>query len=245
MLIYDEELQYVWPSSYLQKLRSERDKANGVPVHQLSSRYADGEAAVRHHFDPCQRGLVSDSVYNREAHEQRFTAMLDEERQALEEESACRASGLGRLPHTFDNKGRYRFFAAVMEREAAALGFHYDKPKSRPNYPVFSKPMSDEWDLCWAIEEARAFFHSPFEGHFSPYLEIRGRTFRGSVAKGKSGEFLHIRYASVVPGFSNGYWTFFDLDQLETAIMAHLHLYSLMASVIEGGIKTVLAPPPA
>jgi hypothetical protein len=57
----------------------------------------------------------------------------------------------------------------------------------------------------------------------------------------ESGEFLHIRYAVVVPGFLSGYWTFFSLDDLETAIRAHLYLYSLMAPIIEGGITKVLA----
>ncbi len=56
----------------------------------------------------------------------------------------------------------------------------------------------------------------------------------------ESGEFLHIRYAGVVPGFSNGYWKFFSLDELETAIKAHLYLYSMMAPIIEGGIMRVL-----
>jgi len=44
----------------------------------------------------------------------------------------------------------------------------------------------------------------------------------------------------VVPGFFNGYWKFFTLDALETAIRAHLHLYSLMAPIIEGGIKRIM-----
>jgi hypothetical protein len=241
MRIYDEDFKQLYFSPYLQRLRAERDKSNGVPVDQLSSRYPLGESAWRREVDPCQRRLIQ--ARQEDTYEARWTAMLELERRALEDEAARHATGLGKIPHTFDNKGRYVFFAAVMERDAAPLGFHFDKAKSRPHYPIFSKAITDDWHLCWAIEEARAFFHSPLEGSFSPFLEIRGHNLRGTLAKAESGEFLHIRYAGVVPGFFNGYWKFFSLDQLETAIRAHLHLYSLMAPIIEGGIKKVLGSP--
>jgi hypothetical protein len=206
----------------------------------MSTHYPAAEAVWRLEIDPCRRRLVQDRVNDRERHEARFTAMLEQEVRALEDESAHHATGLGKVPHTFDNKGRYRFFAAVMERDAAPLGFQYDKAKSRPNYPIFSKAVTDDWHLCWAIEEARAFFHSPMEGKFQPFLELRSRELQGTLAKVESGQFLYIWHAMVVPGSFSGYWTFFSLDELETAIRAHLCLYSLMAPIIEGGIKKVL-----
>jgi len=245
MRIYDEDSKNLYFSPFLQRLREERDKINGLPVHQLSSRYPGGESAWRREVDPCQRRLIQARVTQRDFHEARWTAMLDEERRTLEHEAARHATGLGRIPHTFDNKGRYAFFAAIMERDAVSYGFHYDKAKSRPNYPVFSRAITEDWHLCWAIEEARAFFHSPFEGRFSPFLEIRGRNLHGTLAKAESGEFLHIRYATVVPGFLGGYWKFFDLDELERVIKAHLYLYGLMAPIIESGIKKVPMAPPA
>jgi hypothetical protein len=78
-----------------------------------------------------------------------------------------------------------------------------------------------------------------------PCLELRSGQLRGSLAKVKSGEFLLIRYAGIVPGFFNGYWQFFDLDELETVIKAHLYLYSLMAPIIEDGLHKVLGNRPA
>jgi hypothetical protein len=243
--IYHEDSKCLYFSPFLQRLREERDKVNGVPVDQLSGRYLGGEAAWRREVDPCQRRLIQARVTQGDSYEAGWTAMLEAERRTLEEEATRHTTGLGRIPHTFDNKGRYAFFAAVMERDAASLGFHYDKPKSRPNYPIFSKAITEDWHLCWVIEEARAFFHSPFEGRFSPFLEIRGRNLRGTLTRAESGEFLHIRYAGIVPGFFNGYWKFFDLDDLETAIKAHLYLYSLMAQIIECGIKKMLMAPPA
>jgi hypothetical protein len=243
MRISEEDFRQVYRSPFLQQLRQERDEANGVAVNKLSGRYPEGEAAWRSEIDPCQRRLVQDSVSDRELHEARFAAMLEEERRALEDEVSRHATGLGSVPHTFDNRGRYTFFTAVLERDAASLGFHYDKAKSRPNYPIFSNPITDNWHLCWVIEEARAFFHSPFEGRFQPYLELRSRQLGGSLTKAGSGEFLHIRHAVAVPGFFNGYWKFFSLNELETAIKAHLHLYSLMAPIIEGGVTKILQTP--
>ncbi len=127
-----------------------------------------------------------------------------------------------------------------MERDAAALGYQYDRSKSRAYFPVFSKAVTDEWDLCWAIEEPNFFFWNPFEGRFLPHLEIRSRMLRGSVRKGKAGEYLQLRYVSAVPGFFNAYRTFYNPGELETLIKAHLCLYGLVAPIIEGGLEQVL-----
>ena len=79
------------------------------------------------------------------------------------------------------------------------MGFHYDKSKSRSNYPVFSKAMTDDWHLCWAIENARVFFSSPNEGRFEPSLELRSWQLTGNPAKAQSGEFLIFRYELLCP----------------------------------------------
>jgi hypothetical protein len=236
--IYDKNLKQLYFSPFLQQLRDQRDEANGCPFRELSSRFKGGESVWRREIDPCQRRLVQDRMNQRAAHEVRFTTMIEAERRALEDEAKRCATGFGKSPHTFDSKGRYAFFAAVMERNAASLGFHYDKSQSRSNYPVFSKAITDDWHLCWAIEEPQFFFFSPFEGRFEPSLELRSR----ELAKNKpeSGELLIIRYRAAVPGYFSGYLEFFDLDQLERDIIAHLYLYSLMAPIVEHGIKKVM-----
>jgi hypothetical protein len=126
----------------------------------------------------------------------------------------------------------------AMERDAVSLGFQRDKGKSRTNYPVFSKVITEDWHLCWSVKDGRRFF----DGYFDPILELRSRDFGGKLAK-DAGAFLPIRYA-IVPGFGNGYWVFITLDELEIAIRAHLHLYSLMAPIIEAGILKVLRETP-
>ncbi|HXQ40472.1 MAG TPA: hypothetical protein VN821_04330, partial [Candidatus Udaeobacter sp.] len=157
----------------------------------------------------------------------------------VQKEAAYFATDLSKV-HLPDRDGRYALFSAVMERDAACLGFRYDKRKSRPNFPVFSKTVAGEWDLCWAIEEPNMFFWSPFEGRFMPHLQVRHRNLRGSASKAEACEYLQIRYAVVVPGFFNAYRTFRSSDELETMIKAHLCLYRLMAPIIERGLARVL-----
>ena len=234
-----EDRGSLYASSLLKRLRDERDKENGVSEDQLDSRYAGNEAVWRREIDPCRRRLAIEKGKDWPVYEEHWTSVLEEERRVLEREVVRSATCLA-TAHTFDKDGRYCLFTAVMERDATPLGFHYDKLKSRPNYPIFSMSISADWDLCWAIEEPNMFFWNSFEGHFMPHLEIRGRNRRGSVAKAEPGEFLQIRYASVVPGFFNAYRTFHSLDELEMLIKAHLCLYRLMAPTINGGLKKVL-----
>lgn len=224
-------------SPYLQQLREERDRVNGVGVDQLGVRFPE-QFVWREEVDPCKRRVLQ--ARGSDFYEARWSETLDEERRVRESEAERLASGLGKVPHTFDKKGRYAFFVAVMERDAGPLGFQYDRKKSRAGFPVFSKSMTDDWHLCWALEESRGFSSIPMEGSFEPFLELRSRDMRGAIHRAEPGEFLHIRHSFVVPGFSRGYWRFFSLGELEVAIKAHLHLYSLMAPIIEDGIARIL-----
>jgi len=239
MKIFDDDLNELYFSPFLQKLREERDRANGVPVQRLSEKFRDGQSVWRREVDPCRRRLVYDEVNNRIAHETKRIALKDEQTQRLDAEVRSYATGLGRLPHTFDSKGRYAFFSAVMDRELAALGFRHDKAMSSPFYPIFSKSINDEWCLCWAIEDRLPFAADNFEGRFDPCLEIRSRRLR-TLSKVKSGQFILLQYSRTVPGFCTSYWTFHDLDELERVIKAHVCLYRLMAPTIESAVDEVL-----
>jgi hypothetical protein len=242
--IYDDDLKKLYWSPFLQQLREKRDIANGgVPVRELRDHFRGGESVWRREVDPCQRRLLQAEIEEKSSYDIQWSRMLDEERQAIAEEAARYATGLGKLPHTFDGKGRYAFFSAVMERDAASLGFRYDKEKSRPNYPVFSKKITEDWHLCWTIEVARSFVPGALEGYFAPSLGLRSRELRGTLEGAESGEALQFRYAGIVPGFVGGYWKFFCLDELEVAIKAHLHLYGLMAPILENGARCVLGEP--
>lgn len=244
----EAELTRVYSSSsaIFRQLKDTRDRLNGVPEDELSRRYGGAGAAWRRPLDPCERKQIFASIHDKETYDGLWHAMLDERRRWFEEEVERHATDLCRA-YTFDKDGRYGLFTAVMERDAAAFGFRYDKPKARPYCPVFSKPVSEHWDLCWAIEEWKPFFSqfSPLEGRFVPYLELRGRNVRGRIGTAEMGEFLFIRFDHVVPGFSDAYWKFYGLDELETMIKARLCLYGLVAPVIEGELRKALTNPAA
>jgi hypothetical protein len=231
----EEELLYASP--FIQQLCQERDEANGVPVTQLSNQYPG--QIWRLEIDPCEQRRAYALVHEKQIYRERWNAVLQERKRRLELEVVQHSTGLA-ASYAFDKRGRFDFFAAVMERHATPLGFRYDDQKSYPHYPVFVKQISQFWSLCWAIEETNTFFWSGNEGQFAPCLEIRNSELRGSVNKADAGEFLFVRYQHIIPGFGSTYWKFFDLDQLETMIKAHLCFYSLMAPIIEGGLNKIL-----
>jgi hypothetical protein len=152
---------------------------------------------------------------------------------------ATRATDLSRA-YGFDRDGRYALLVAVMERDGAPLGFHFDISRSRVYYPIFWKQVTEHWGLYWTFEDPDdMLFWNPFEGRFRANLKIGSRALR-YPDKAELGELLSIRYSGVIPGFYNAYMTFFGLDELETIIKAHLCLYGLMAPVIEKSLKAVL-----
>jgi hypothetical protein len=97
--------------------------------------------------------------------------------------------------------------------------------------------------LSWTVEDPKFFFLTPFQGHLALFLTLRRRTLRGSIAKGKAGEYLQFRFNIVVPGFYNAYRTFHGLDELEILIRAHLCLYQLMAPILENAVEVGLKEP--
>lgn len=233
----DVEERLLFRSPYLQRLTQERDEENGVPDFRLPIEFP-GEI-WRLEIDPCRRRYAFESVNNRQAHVARWNIVKQEHRRRLALEVGQHATHLARS-HSFDRRRRHAFYTAVMKQHVGALGFEFDKLKSRVGFSIFSQQVGGGWDLCWVLEEPNSLAFDDFKGSFRPYLEIRHRNLKGSIKNAENGQFLIIRYDRAVPGFFNGYAQFFSLEELETIIKAHLCLYGLMAPIIEGGIHEVL-----
>jgi hypothetical protein len=231
------EEQLLYRSPLIQRLSRERDFENGVPVSLLPSRYPG--QVFRIEVDPCRRRMAYSRINDKQAFDARWDAAQKDQSRRLESETAHHATDLGG-DYAFYIEQRYAFYTAVMKRDAAALGFEFDRLKSRSCFPVFSKPINEEWDICWALEEPKTFYPSSVAGRFAPYLEIRSRNLFGKIENEKAGEFLFIRHHRIIPGFFSAYGKFFKLEELETMIKAHLCLYSLMAPFIEEGAKRAL-----
>jgi hypothetical protein len=225
-------------SEFIENLEARRDKENGVPQHELESRYP-GEYVWRSEIDPCLRHMEYFRLTNSEAFDAQWDAVVEAMRLRVAEEAKCFATGLSGA-YSFTSSGRHYLFLAVMEREAKNLGFFYDKKRSSTICPVFSNRVTAEWDLCLFIEDFLTFVLTPFDGIFDLYLEIRPRELPGGSRKGRAEEYPRMRLDRVVPGFTNAYRKFRNLQELETIIKAHLFLYGLMAPIIEGGMKKIL-----
>jgi hypothetical protein len=226
-------------SELIEHLNAKRDAENGVPVHELELRYSIAETWWRSQIDPCYRNMARFQAANKDIYDARWAEVVDEMKSDVAREADHFATSLS-AARPFDMEGRYNLFTAVMERDAKKFGFERDKNKSRKRFPVLSNHITDIWDLCWAVEEEKMFLWNLTEGRFTPYLEVRRRDLRGNLTKGQAGEYLHIRYSAVVPGFFNAYRTFHSPQELEVLIKAHLFLYGMMAPVFERAMKEVL-----
>src|SRR5262249_50164414 len=109
----NDEQKQVYRSIYLQKLQAKLDEDNGVARPDLEKRYPLKEAAWRIQYDPCLRRRVLAENNDAKSADLRFSIMIDKEREAFESEVAGHATGLGRVPHTFDESGRFAFLSAV------------------------------------------------------------------------------------------------------------------------------------
>jgi len=236
------DLKRIYFSPFLESLRRERDRENGCSERELSSRYGLTEAAWRTEIDPCFRRLRQEANRNPQAHQSRFAAVLEEVREAVNDEVIQHRSIREGDCDFADEACRYSFFTQIMEREAAAYGFSYDRAKSLAKYPVFSKMIAHGWDLCWSIEKGAAFFPGPAPGicALSPYLHLRDSRLKCRLTRPAPGSMLAIAYAETIYSFSVAYWEVDSLAQLEWAIRAHLFLYGQISSKMEDGIRSVL-----
>jgi hypothetical protein len=235
--VNEEQRGRLYFSPFIQNLRDERDKMNGVSDNELSSIYSWEEVAWRREIDPSQRRRVLASFNDKKMYDTLWNAASEMHRSRFKGEVTRHASGLSRA-YAFDEEGRYAFLSAVMEREAAPFGFKVGKLRSRVNSPVFWKQVTEHWGFLWIFEDPdNIFFFNLFEGRFRPTLKIGNVALRHSE-NAESGELLTIRYQGIIPGFYNAYLTYLNLDELETIIKAHLCLYGLMAPILEKALKT-------
>jgi hypothetical protein len=239
--ITDDEFKKIYFSPFLQSLRQQRDQENGCSERELSAKFGLGEASWRREIDPCQRNHAKDGVARRAEHKARFEMVIESELQRSADEAQRYSITPCDKGHMFNEKDRHAFFVDVMMREAASLGFEFDRARSRAKCPFFSKPLTSDWHLCWSVD-ARFFFFTPTEGRFRPSLHLCSREVGNPREVTEPFQTLRIRYDAVIYAFPTAYWVFHDFDQLERVIKAHLQLYSLLGKTTEVGIKKVLDP---
>lgn len=231
-------------SPLLLKLEEERDLENGVPVGKLPVTHP-GEI-WRIQVEPGAQRQARASM-EKGAWFRAQAQAVEEERATLvlaEMRASSRAHERVNELSGFDEQHRYQCFLDVSTEVLVTYGFKPDKRRSRAHYPVLTKELTDEWDICWVPGEHTMFAGILDKGHFSPRIELRHRRFAARVSNvllpsdngQHEGKFLFVRYQDIVPGFSRAYWLFTSLPVLAHHIRAHLELYGLIAPTLEQAV---------
>jgi hypothetical protein len=237
-----DERKLLYSSNLLSELYARRDAENGCPASEIESKYPGVNAVWRREFDPCRRNMVRFEISQRTQYQLRFAKFVEWQRLMIEGEIRAHLSG-DTNQAVFEMEDRFAKYQEVMDRVSIPLGFQYDKQKSRDEFPVFSKHLTDGWDLCWTLQHTDMFALTPKEGCFAPNLDLRGANMAGDADKARAQESLFFRYQHIVPGFGIAYWKFRNLAELEWAIRAHLCLYKMMSPILEASItSTSLVP---
>jgi hypothetical protein len=232
----------LYSSSLLKQLQEKRDAQNGCTRSEIDKKYPGIEALWRREIDPCHRNKTRFEISERSQYQLRWNACMERQRLMIEMETQAH-SPVRDDQFEFEMEHRFAKSNEVMGRDSATLGFSYDRKKSREEFPVFSKQLTENWDLCWTLQHTDMFALTPIEGSFAPNLDLRGANIPGDADKARTGEFLLFRYQHIVPGFGSAYWKFRSLNELERVVKAHLCMYRLMAPILESSvISSNLAP---
>lgn len=224
-------------SDWVNALIERRDRDNGVDEGQLSARYPGPEGLWRYELTNCDRRRVQFQIVSRDEYERRRRQAEGASRAVLVGEVARWATGVCGARGS-DLRDPTDSYVAAMDLHASRLGFQLDSAKSRGmKVPIFSRPLTAEWDLCWVMEQPQVFIGSPQQNLFSPDLQLRSRRATGPADRLPYDRFLVFRLARAVPEFNRAYHVFNDFASLETIVRAHLALYELMAPLMEGTIR--------
>jgi len=237
MSLSADEKRELYSSPFLKTLEKELELANGCDASQLEKLYGGAECIWRRITDPCERKMVRFEIEENAEYRTRWKAFSEEQAVAIEEE-VTRFGLFDDYP--LEAGDRLSTYVAMMGAEAQRLGFKEDQHKSRLEYPVFSKSICSQWDLCFVIQNVDMFALPEKLGFLAFGLELRRADVRGSSNRWKAGDFLTLGFQQMLPGFANAYWGFKNRAELELHIKAHIAFYKEVASIIEGSIRNAL-----
>lgn len=133
----------------------------------------------------------------------------------------------------------------------ASLGFERSKKLSTKAWPIFAKPMADDWFLTLAVR-GQGWRLTDFSGLLMPdgelfptprcfdvFLELRRLGAKGPLKDANDG--LPIRFDTISPlGSGSQYGSYFKLSHIEAALQGYVYLYKLMSARLETTIGDFL-----
>jgi len=147
--------------------------------------------------------------------------------------------------------GYASYFSSVLIEYFHALGFSEDRFRSRMGFPVISKPLTKNWDICWSPESNRTLQQAPMKrsgdvrrmSDLDLICYVRSKRSGGFVSCPlffDSINFMIIRLNSLVHGFLKAYSFFDGVQELGILLSAHAHLYKLVGPQIEATLSEAL-----
>jgi hypothetical protein len=146
------------------------------------------------------------------------------------------------------NRGHTDFgelFAEVIAKAFLLAGFRPDARRSKALFPVVSKPLNAEWDICWSPESPRTLRHEPLPSRKGDVRQNRHLDLRCYVCRRRrtgyafipigfdSLDLMEIRIQFIQHGFSWAYVLYDGVEEFEFVIGAHAFLYGLVSEAIE------------
>ena len=232
------ESKYRYESALLNELRRALWLRKGVSSeHELIAKYPNDY--WKWSGDPCQERKLLAEWKERCQPTEGFLRIQEAKRNFIEDEAEQKRSGDSKLFH-FSHEGRIAFYNYCFEKYSADLGFHFDEKRSKAHYPIYIKPVAPGWSLAFYVESWKELIYLPLKGELQIRLILLADTAGGNIDRLSQGKLMEIHYHQIVYGFSESYWYFFSLDEMEVIIMAYLYLYEICSSDIEIAITSVL-----
>jgi hypothetical protein len=232
-------------SPIIAAMRHERDIINGVGYTQISNR-----DLWKRYIDPCVRRLEKLQMQQDPIVQKRRDEMYAAFHRKRDQEITLHSSA-----HAVANIGEpeslARLCCASLEKNFASFGFARNDARSNKFLPVFSKSLTDEWDICISPESDRTFrllsrtnlgdYESTVALNLRLY--VCAKNYRRSVQIPLGFDFLDmmlIRYEFLVPGFAWAYSNFASAADIEVIAAAHATLYELVSNFLEPTLVTGL-----
>jgi len=205
-----------------------------------------GESALPVESDPCIKRLSEMKRDNfvsvnerREKMHERFIAYRAEEVKNL-------ATGRHNSRTTCETEynSYEELYKSVLVDVFRPHGFLPDEFRSEAKFPVVSKHLTDDWDLCWSPESNRTLLRWPrkrsedirkmSELDLRCYVRSRGARGFAMIPIGfEALDIMAVRVPSLVDGFEWAYSRFNGIEELQTVLSAHGFLYGFVATSLE------------
>lgn len=214
----------------IERMKSHIETPDGV-----SPRYNE---QLQH--DPCFTRRAQMEIENRFLLEERRTEMHSSFIRYRTEELAYMSTS----KNDSDVENYASQFGSILIDAFRPLGFDRDTFRSTTDFPVVSKSINPDWDICWSPESNRTLRWLP-RGHSGDIYKmsildlqcyVRSKGARGfvNVPVGfKCLDIMPIRVQFLECGFGWAYSRFDGIEELPVVINAHAFIYKLVAGEIE------------